>query len=180
MIIVEGPDGGGKTNLVRRLEKTLQLKAEARVVSKTTQPMGDLMSWVETDLAGWPRAALYDRHRLISEPIYGPVLREAPNPGFQDLEWLTEMQQRFVLHSPLVIYCLPPFEVVRQNVMTGDDNVVVQDHISKIYWLYFMAATRNPLSLVWDYTDPDPTRLSVVLHAAYLRTERALEAEAGR
>lgn len=175
MIIVEGPDGAGKTNLIRRLENVLGLGVEPRVVSKDAEAMGDLKTWVEKDLASWPRAALYDRHRLISEPIYGPVLRPKPHPGFEDLDWLTQMQLDFRVRGPLVIYCLPPLEVVRANVMTGNDNVVVQNHIDTIYWLYFMQASRDHTSMVWDYTSRLPTLLSTITHAAYLRMQDALE-----
>lgn len=175
MIIVEGPDGAGKTNLIRRLEKSLGLKPEPRVVSKDTEMMGDLMAWVEADLASWPRPALYDRHRLISEPIYGPVLRQNMQPGFDDQHWLQEMMLRFNAARPLVIYCLPPLAVVMANVRSGTDNVVVADQIEKIYWLYFMAAARDTHSMVWDYTSSIPAALGVIQHQAYLRTAAAAD-----
>lgn len=152
MIVVEGPDGAGKTHLVNRLSADLGLTPEARIVDKDTNAMGDLKTWVEKDLQSWPRTALYDRHRMISEPIYGPVLRDAPNPGFENIPWVGAKLMRFRRLEPTMIFCLPPLKDVMINVMTGADNLVVADKIVEIYWLYSMEAARWPNAYIWDYT----------------------------
>ena len=80
MLIVEGPDGAGKTQLIQRLRLNLQLELMPRVVSSDTEMMVDLQEWVNEDLHAGLKRAIYDRHRLISEPIYGPVLRKEMQP----------------------------------------------------------------------------------------------------
>jgi hypothetical protein len=116
--------------------------------------MVDLVQWVEDNLAEGLQPMIFDRHRLISEPIYGPVLREQMQPGFDDMEWLYAKQQEFREMQPFVIFCLPPFDAVWSNIEHDDDNKVVREHIRTIYWLYFHAAsTWEAHSSVWDYTN---------------------------
>jgi hypothetical protein len=153
VIILEGPDGAGKTRLAQRLSEDLEIPIEPKVVSSEAQAMvPSLKRWVEDDLRSWPRVALYDRHRLISEPIYGPILRHTMERGFDDRLWLLHQLQRFRELEPSIVFCLPPPDVVWANVATDPDNWVVKKHIDKIYWLYQMETSRWPRAWVWDYT----------------------------
>jgi hypothetical protein len=153
MLIVEGPDGGGKSRLIQRLSEDLKYPVAPRVVSKDTQMMVDLVDWVEKNLKNGLQPVIYDRHRLISEPIYGPVLRQNMQPGFDDMTWLYAKQQEIRALEPFVIFCLPPFERVQSNVESDEDNKVVREAIRTIYWLYFhQASTWKNYSSVWDYT----------------------------
>lgn len=171
MIIVEGPDGSGKTTLITRLQDDTGLMVMNRVVGKDTQPLSDLQAWVEDNVKHGPFKALYDRHRLISEPIYGPVLRGGPQPGFNDFAWLERMQWSFRNQNPLVIFCLPPFEVVLENVnAAADQPFEVRKRTRTIYWLYFNLATQWVRAYVWDYTqheDQYPKLLAAVKDYAY-------------
>ena len=153
MIIVEGPDGAGKSTLISRLQDDFPFPVAPRVVSKDTLSLVNLVHWVDQNLDMGLTPTIYDRHRLISEPIYGPVLRQTMEPGFDDMDWLFARQQELRSLEPFVIFCLPPIEHVVYNVNLGDDNKVVQEHIRTIYWLYFHAASAwGQPSWVWDYT----------------------------
>lgn len=164
MIIVEGPDGAGKTKLIQRLSLNLEIPIKPRVVSSDTEMLVDLQEWVNEDLHEGLKRALYDRHRLISEPIYGPVLRKEMQPGFADARWLRNRQQTLRQIQPYVIFCLPPLEQVRENVFKNDENWVVQESINTIYWLYFNAASSWPgPGMVWDYTTSSYPSLQVDL-----------------
>lgn len=163
MIIVEGPDGAGKTTLLRQLQEDLELEIAPRVVSKDAQAMVDLKQWVVNNtLKGW-QPLLFDRHRLVSELIYGPILRPAtPEPGFNDLAWLHEAMNRFRGCEPTIIYCLPPWPVVWSHVEQDEDNRLfhTKKHkyaLQQIYWLYHnkiaMDMSRYPsTTYVYDYT----------------------------
>lgn len=144
MIIVEGPDGAGKSSLIERLVEKFNLPVAPRVVSKDTEAMVDLVKWTEDNVTSGFQNRIFDRHRLISEPIYGALMRKAFQPQFDNIVWLTAMNSfLFKECRPLVIYCLPPFETVRENVHTGDDNRRVQDVIRKIYALYLARAATD-------------------------------------
>lgn len=175
MIVVEGPDGSGKSTVVRRLNRDLQLPVADRVVSAQTQAMVDLAQWTEANVEEGFQDVIFDRHRLISEPIYGPVLRKLQDPHFLDPEWLSKMMERFYQASPILIYCLPPLSVVRSNVSNPDtDNSRVASNIDAIYsgyasrialdslrgviWLYNYTATPYAALLNWIHTELEVRR----------------------
>lgn len=156
MIIVEGSDGAGKTHLIDRLSKDLGLPVQPKVMSSEMQPTVDLAEWVEADLKKGFGPRLYDRHRLISELIYGPVFRsEGLDPGFDQPEWLKKQLKEFTLIQPIIIICMPPLQAVIDNVKSDDRNRVVKRQINTIYWLYYIWVCQNYTALqpwVWDYT----------------------------
>lgn len=157
MLIVEGPDGAGKTTLIEALQKEYDLPVAPRVVSKDAEAMVDLRHWVDQNLDKGFQRTIFDRHRLISEPIYGPVLRKKQEDGFDDLEWLAPRMKEFYSLKPVIIYCLPDLETVRANIKDDDDNRVVQDHIDAIYAAYVARASIDyslspGIVRVWNYT----------------------------
>ena len=170
MIIVEGPDGAGKTTLLKRLEAHFDLPVAPRVVSKEAEAMVNLQHWVEHNLSlGW-QAVLFDRHRLISEPIYGSILRNVFEPGFDDFEWLSAMYMKFYELKPIIIYCLPPYHTVRDNVRQDPDNKVVWQTIRKIYSCYVAQAARDAVvadALIYDYEQTPDVPTSFLVHIEY-------------
>jgi len=143
-IIVEGPDGSGKTHLAQQLAATFDLeyrRPPAEALSSTTGPADWLPEWWNGQLALNPTAlatGVYDRCFYISDPIYqlaqvdrdllldGPALRR----GISHL-WTIE---------PYLIFCLPPFNVQLANVhqMDRDKLEGVSDKalekINNAYW----------------------------------------------
>lgn len=161
MIIVEGPDGAGKTTLVHDLRDFFdpRLRIANKVVDETTRALDDLVAWTEGNVQRGFQDMLFDRHRLISEPIYGPVIRpNNPEPGFDDFDWLTLMNYRFRNARPCIIYCLPPLEEVQRNIWDDIKNEVIKQDIEPIYRLYTERAARDCLYFgadVFDYTAPN-------------------------
>lgn len=157
MIVVEGPDGAGKTTLIKQLVEELGLPVAPRVVSKGAEAMTDLRTWVDQNLDEGFQPRIFDRHRLISETIYGPILRHHQEPGFDQLKWIGPRMRRFYDLEPIIIYCLPPLEEVMKNISDDPDNVVVVDHIEAIYSAYVARAALDHtfapgIVKVWDYT----------------------------
>lgn len=162
MIIVEGPDGAGKTHLVDRLSNKLNLPVAPKVVDSNTNATVDLVRWVDYNINHGLSSTLYDRHRLISEPIYGPIIRGRLEPGFDDFFWLRTRQEQFRQLKPLVIWCLPPLDIVMHNVYGDTMNEVVAAQIQQIYWLYWNEAAKWKSSMLrWDYTDDSFAGLSI-------------------
>lgn len=157
MIIVEGPDGAGKTTLIRQMQDRYGLRVAPRVVSKETTAMVDLQNWVENNLEEGSQWLLFDRHRLVSEAIYGPIVRGYAEDGFDSMVWMMMQTKRFYEIEPLIIYCMPPLNVVRGNVQNDPDNKAVAWKIEAIYQAYAArAAMDHALSpgstIIWDYT----------------------------
>lgn len=155
MIIVEGPDGAGKTTLVERLETELGVTREPRAVTSGAQKMKPIGQYVEEELEKGFGTRLYDRFALISSPMYLSL----PNPTFSeemlDLVWLASAWGKFRVINPVVIMCLPDFATVKANVAKDESSKVMWDHWETIYWNYhnFLAMhLENTSILHFNYT----------------------------
>lgn len=163
MIVVEGPDGGGKTTFIDLLKGYVNLEVAPRVVSKDAEAMVDLKLWVHENVKRGFQELIFDRHRLISEPIYGPALREKLEPGFSELSWFYAMLEAFYASKPILVYCLPPLEVVWENVMGNEDNRIFHTNgraLQQIWAAYLNKATTDQVLgkhvIIYDYTSDDP------------------------
>jgi hypothetical protein len=89
---------------------------------------------------------------------------KVPEPGFSDLSWFYAMLEAFYECKPVVVYCLPPFEVVWKNVMADDDNKVFHKNgilVPQIWGAYMNKACtefalRRHETFIYDYTSDDP------------------------
>lgn len=163
MIVVEGPDGAGKTTFIEQLNAVLNLPIAPRVVSKDAEAMVDLQDWVHQNVKGGFQALIFDRHRLISEPIYGPALRDELEPGFSDLSWFYAMLEAFYAIKPIIIYCLPPFQQVWNNVMSEEENRIFHQNGAALrqIWSGYLNKACTDFALrhdtfIYDYTADDP------------------------
>lgn len=156
MLIVEGPDGAGKTTLIEAIQEYFgDIEVAPRVVSKDAEAMVDLQRWVDKNLDEGFQYKLFDRHRLISEPIYGPALGRSAN-GFNDLTWVGPRINTFYREvKPVIIYCLPDKGTVMRNIIDDPDNETIAPHISSIYDAYVNKAAvdleMHDRTLVWNY-----------------------------
>lgn len=137
-VIVEGPDGAGKSTLVEHLVDVMGFERHPRASDSVAGPVVDLPEWVEQATKGlFTRPpSVFDRHPLISEPIYGHFRPDRPmHPRFMNVTWYS-MQQALLAPHALVIMCLPPLDVVRVNIATADQMPGVVDNIDTIYRMY--------------------------------------------
>ena len=178
MVIIEGPDGSGKTTLITQLKEELGIEVAPRVVDKDTNAMVNLADWVDNNLNIGRVPTLFDRHRLISETIYGPIMREkASENGFVDMSWLAPRMSRLYNEvKPFIIYCLPPLQVVRDNILGHEDNKAVEAKINQIYASYVArisldySISETPVK-VWNYTaSPQINGLPSWLMPSIIRT----------
>lgn len=173
MIIIEGPDGAGKTTLIQRIledwgeEFTLQPRAVTSE-AKSLVPIGQ---YIETELARGFGPRVYDRFALISSPMYLPL----PNPTFVDpmtnVDWLRGQYNKLDIVDPAIIYCLPPFDVAMENVREDVSSEVMWPYAETIYnnYVAFIARHWSTSSMVYDYTNPDLLRLAGLLRWASAR-----------
>lgn len=141
MIVVEGPDGSGKTTLIKRLVQLIALECVPKAVSSEMNAEVDLSVYIEKQLNRGFGPRLYDRFALISGPIYGPLFgMRPPNDIFQDFGQLASWLSRFYAIEPLVIYCLPHHERVAANLWASEDftNRDQVENFMQAYWSYKM------------------------------------------
>jgi len=143
-VIVEGPDGGGKSTLIRRLVEHTGLRIAPRASDSAKGPLDDLTSYIDADLLHHDGiSTIYDRHPLISEFVYGPAIRghlKFTPDEILDVKWLIDRLSMFRDYNPVMIYCLPPFHTVWQNTHSRRTVQMpgVCNNIRQIYELYLV------------------------------------------
>lgn len=156
MLIVEGMDGSGKTSLVERLSHDLVIPIHKRAARSIEGPRKDLFEWAQLDVGTIVHQtfSVYDRHPMISEYVYGPVLRDGMDDRFHSIE-ATSMTAHLAANS-MVIFCDPGIEQVEKNVQAGLHMPGVTDRWEALYWTYKTLMHHWPGQvLVWDYRFPD-------------------------
>lgn len=159
MIILEGPDGGGKTTLLAHLQEKHKLRQAPRFSSSVGGPVTKLDDAVLTDLAeNWDPSKgvdcmIYDRHPFISEFIYGPIIRGKVKDNL-DRRNLLGARAMFDMKA-LVILCVPPFETAWANVQHDPNNQMpgVMAEYDRIYTAYQRLLRSSAFEPIWyDYT----------------------------
>lgn len=164
-IIVEGPDGSGKTTLAKKLSVVYHrtyCRPSEDDLSSTHGPGGlGLVRWWEMQLA-LSAATLgkhvYDRCFYISDPIYqqAQVDRDLLIPG----KFLAQGIMKLWGIEPIIIFCLPPFEVQLSNVKQAERDRLegvsdkALEKINNAYWAAFAQWSNGLFENVrlYDYT----------------------------
>lgn len=152
VIILEGPDGAGKTTLAEGLIKQGFRYEHSGVPKK---------SWTSTDLfrhyVGTLRKAqlrkepvVYDRHYL-GETVYGPICRDRSLLSRGQVILLERLVRA---GGSRVVVCLPSYLTVVQNWMNKKDDYVQQaERLSAIYDAYQRLMAGNPLYERYNYQE---------------------------
>jgi hypothetical protein len=168
MIILEGPDGSGKTTLMQELVMDHGFKQRPRF-STHSGPLDNLYRRVYQDLekvmSGTEECGVYDRHSLMSEYIYGQIRPDSEiNPDFL---WPGAADMVRALSSRcLLVLCLPPLHVVTENVLKEDTEqmVGVRENIFRMYQAYQVMRifwpSQNRL-ITYDYTSDLSRRTAI-------------------
>lgn len=186
MIIVEGPDGSGKTTLIKRIMESdlgSELELMPRAVSKEAKSLTQIDDYIETELGKKFGMRLYDRFALISSPCYAMLPDRTFAGRMFDPVWLRAQFDKLHQVDPVIIMCLPSLDTVVGNTRIGDDNRVVQEDIEAIYinYLSFWASHGTNTSMMpWDYHNPDQKRLDNLLRWAKARVDYAANGEERR
>ena len=131
MIIVDGPDGSGKTTLI----KELGIPVAPRFADSLTGPKPKLGHLVRNDMNQWSRSKckVYDRHPFISDYVYGPIMRDGVD---KTLLTLDREYYRYFLEKSLVIMCRPPLPIAMSNLHEGDQLPGLKQQYEQIYRAY--------------------------------------------
>lgn len=152
-IILEGPDGAGKTTLAKEAR-------HLEYIHFGPPPKGKNSAWRQyyallEDLWDNPRpgGVILDRF-IYGELIYGPILR-----GGTDLTWAhVRMLERIIMGmSGLLVVCLPPWdEVLRNWGLSKDELINRSDTLFEVYTWYqnLLKDQRRMIPRkIFDYTD---------------------------
>ena len=134
LIILEGPDGGGKTTLAAKLSRDLNALSFSNgpypEMSRSTL-FRTYVSMITPAITGHEPVVL-DRC-WISEPIYAEIIRgERPRLSFVDIDILESLSE---IAEVEVILCLPSFETVKRG-FADREQYPSSNHLARIYEAY--------------------------------------------
>ena len=167
IIIVEGMDGTGKTTLIQQLAHHLDVKPKKFVKSSgpdedyrlnlIANTISEIKELETASMERGPIKRLYDRFPLISEAVYGPILR-----GHNCFGGLYHpLRRRLLALKTVIIYCRPDREVIQANVRQSPQMSGVLEHFKDLldaYDKFFLELTETPGNsyiTIYNYTQDD-------------------------
>lgn len=170
LVILEGADGSGKTSLANRIRKDLD---EYTLFLKSSGPptigqLADVIGWLASVPTRIP--IVCDRLSVISEYVYGPIIRGKCIHGLT-----IEQMARWLKPRPsLIIHCRPSYSAlaagVRQEVQM-DGVVLNHRHIIKGYD-ELMGQLREEETLIKSYDYTGPPQLILEAIRVFIRENR--------
>lgn len=167
-IIVEGMDGSGKDTLISTLQSLFPFHLlHQRASTSLGGPVADLTNWTVLDVLTMSRQppSIYNRHPLISEPIYATrrLVNPGLNPPWDNPEWLTTYSRLAAFHSVLVL-CHPPFGVVSANLDKTPDGHMpgVSENRKELHDAYSTLVWPGR-SMRYDYTKDTPEDVAAII-----------------
>lgn len=157
LIVVEGVDGSGKTTLIQNFRQVASRLCWTFARSGPPQGTEDLIQTVRfvSRHTAYNIPLICDRHPLISEPIYGPIVRgKSLIEGYWDRE---EALDKIAATVDRVIYCRPDLDIAFHSAKKNKQMPGVEEQ----YWALYQAYDRtmedllqrkvNVIRFDWDY-----------------------------
>ena len=192
IIVLEGPDGAGKTTLAAQLEEDFTARGAHATRLAYGPPdyktsafdffMGPIQEWAEKHVLGlnyestFNAVLIVDRFH-ISEMVYRSVL---PN---RDLEWLSPNDVAFINQvldtmSAHRIFLRPRSETIIERFTNRGDDLVEPDMIEQIIKNYDDLMSQAPYNLTWLWDHDSDAGKVLGLHSATIATHDAQKAVA--
>lgn len=167
IIILEGPDGAGKTTLGLHLQEHHGFKYHHEGVPPPRNGVNSLLNYYGQllyDAHNSGDNVVFDRLHL-GETIYGPICRHQDQITDVGVVLIERLR---LAYGAIMVICLPDLDVCRKNWLTrkGSEYVPNDDMFARIYERYKLAAssTSNIQQKFWfDYT-----RMELAGHARVL------------
>lgn len=150
IIILEGPDGAGKTTLANELAETFQLP----VYHEGPPPAGEdpFKYYGAKLLAVRHTGAVLDRFAL-GERVYAPIFRSGD--PFADVGWRAYKRIETAANV-MTVLCMPNYETAHGNWLSRKKSEMFQDRYENIYNGF--AALGAECDALYDYTKPEHHR----------------------
>lgn len=159
LTILEGPDGSGKTTLAEYLTE----HTERPILHSPGLRHGrdEMIAWVLKRLSSPDRDDyILDRFPLISELVYGPIIRSGAELNFGHALYSAWYQT-----PTTVIYCRPPYDVIEQEAKKKETEALMKklpqivrgyDHIMAGQLSANLKGKTQVSIITYDYTVDSP------------------------
>ena len=128
LVIVEGPDGAGKSTLIQNLVALGGFVAiHTGGPPRDKQDLEDKLGKVTQALdAAGPNILVLDRHPAVSDPIYSKVTgsRSFATPG--------ELNKQVGALNPVFVYCRGSADSMRENISKSPKAHKPSEHLLKV------------------------------------------------
>lgn len=119
IIIIEGPDGSGKTTLANKLSKQTGYPVVHRSAPKSDEEKAAMMNMYKQAIKE-SKNIIFDRC-WYSEMAYGPIMRDTSVISFPEMY---ELEKQLAKRGALIIYCTDTPEVLwRRATQRGEDYI---------------------------------------------------------
>lgn len=159
IIILEGPDGGGKTTLAGKLLHLPSVVPTPMLGGRTQPAVTSRQNTYRVLYEHKGRTMLCERFHPFSDSVYRQLDDRPPIFSKGEIE---SISRQLVAAGAVIIYCRPPIEVpMRGLVAKGDDDMewmaTLRGNLSKIFREYDLLMLRLTLLGVrvvhYDFTD---------------------------
>ena len=163
IIVVEGPDGAGKTTLIHHLTKDLGMERARRFSTSTGGPLDNIYELTVIDLNKPQQGKIYDRHPAISNAIYDRALDRPMDERFLSVNY-QHLRAQFFARARLVL-CMPPTKVIRRNLKVERQLPGVDENINEVIEGYRRISDEIAWgnwpgwAYIYDYTKPNAYQL---------------------
>jgi len=166
VIIVEGPDGAGKSTLVAQIRERFGIGEGVRGTSDRsllyTVTVPDTFKALEGMITGDERPVVWDR-LFYSEFVYHPLTGRHCQFSEGQRQHINEI---LMVVRPPIILCMPPTDVVYKNAGKDEQMDGVMDNLSRIYIAYNAMFRWMPAhTVIYDYTMEDNTRVMQIIES---------------
>lgn len=159
LVLVEGPDGAGKTTLISQIVKSM-FHDSVFVGSCGVPEESPMKEYLHKAIEGWydrKDVVIFDRFH-IGEQVYGPIMRGKNGLGSLKRNVLEGFLAE--LFDPVIVLARPPFEACREvwSERREDEYVPDEDRMLRV-WEAFGDIKTNLAIVAYDRTCDNVDRL---------------------